>query len=87
MDNVKVDVDNAEPVVNNMVIHIGEQIEAYKKRIADIEDFLEQNDLQKFADEIKMREAEINEKSKALRDYKEKYYKNLKLLIEAQKDF
>lgn len=87
MDNVKVDADNAEPVVNNMINHIGEQIEAYKKRIADIEDFLEQNDLQKFADEIKMREEEILEKTTSLRDYKEKYYKNLKLLIEAQKDF
>lgn len=87
MDNVKVEVDNAEPVVNNMINHIGEQIEAYKKRIADIEDFLEQNDLQKFADEIKMREEEILEKTTSLRDYKEKYYKNLKLLIEAQKDF
>ncbi len=87
MDNVKVEVDNAESVVNNMVNHIGEQIEAYKKRIADIEDFLEKNDLQKFADEIKMREEEILEKTTALRDYKEKYYKKLKLLIEAQKDF
>jgi prefoldin subunit 5 len=70
-----------------LIKHIGEQIEAYKKRIADIEDFLEKNDLQKFADEIKKREEEINEKSTSLRDYKEKYYKNLKLLIEAQKDF
>lgn len=87
MDNVTVMLDNMEPVVNNMVVHIGEQIEAYKKRIADIEDFLEKNDLQKFADEIKRQEDEINEKSKALRDYKEKYYKNLKLLIDAQKDF
>ena len=87
MDSVQVELDNVEPVVNNMVIHIAEQIEAYKNRIADIEDFLEKNNLQKFADEIKMREDEINEKSKSLRDYKEKYYKNLKLLIEAQKDF
>ena len=87
MDNVTVMLDDMEPVVNNMVNHIGEQIEAYKKRVADIEDFLEKNDLQKFADEIKKQEDEINEKSKALRDYKEKYYKNLKLLIEAQKDF
>lgn len=87
MDSVQVELDNVEPVVNNMVNHIAEQIEAYKNRIADIEDFLEKNNLQKFADEIKMREDEINEKSKSLRDYKEKYYKNLKLLIEAQKDF
>ena len=87
MDNVKVEVDNADQVVANMINHIGEQIESYKKRIADIEDFLEQNDLQKFADEIKKREEEILEKSTSLRDYKEKYYKNLKLLIEAQKDF
>ena len=87
MDNVKVEVDNADQVVTNMINHIGEQIEAYKKRIADIEDFLEQNDLQKFADEIKKREEEILDKTTSLRDYKEKYYKNLKLLIEAQKDF
>lgn len=87
MDSVQVELDNVEPVVNNMVNHIAEQIEAYKNRIADIEEFLEKNNLQKFADEIKMREDEINEKSKALRDYKEKYYKNLKLLIDAQKDF
>ena len=87
MDNVKVEVDNADQVVANMINHIGEQIESYKKRIADIEDFLEQNDLQKFADEIKKREEEILDKTTSLRDYKEKYYKNLKLLIEAQKDF
>lgn len=87
MNNVPVMVDNTEPVVTNMINHIGEQIEAYKNRIADIEDFLEKNDLQKFADEIKKREEEILDKTTALRDYKEKYYKNLKLLIEAQKDF
>lgn len=87
MDNVPVMVDNTEPVVTNMINHIGEQIEAYKKRIADIEDFLEMNDLQKFADEIKKREEEILEKTTSLRDYKKKYYKNLKLLIDAQKDF
>jgi hypothetical protein len=87
MDNVKVEVDNDDQIVESLIKHIGEQIEAYKKRIAAIEDFLEKNDLQKFADEIKKREEEINEKSTSLRDYKEKYYKNLKLLIEAQKDF
>ena len=87
MDNVKVEVDNADQLVEILIKHIDEQIEAYKKRIADIEDFLEKNDLQTFADEIKRQEDEINEKSKSLRDYKDKYYKNLKLLIEANKDF
>ena len=87
MDNVKVEVDNADQVVDMLIKHIGEQIEAYKKRIADIEDFLEEQDLQTFANEIKKREEEILEKSTSLRDYKEKYYKNLKLVIEAKKDF
>ena len=87
MDNVKVEVDNADQIVDMLIKHIGEQIESYKKRIADIEDFLVEQDLQTFADEIKKREEEILEKSTSLRDYKEKYYKNLKLVIEAKKDF
>lgn len=87
MDNVKVEVDNDDQIVETLIKHIGEQIEAYKKRIADIEDFLVEQDLQTFADEIKKREEEILEKSTSLRDYKEKYYKNLKLIIEAKKDF
>jgi hypothetical protein len=87
MDNVKVDVDNPDQIVEILIKHIGEQIEAYKKRIADIEDFLEEQDLQTFADEIKKREEEILEKATSLKDYKEKYYKNLKLIIEAKKDF
>lgn len=87
MDNLRVDVEDTDQLVDIMVKHIGEQIEAYKKRIADIEDFLEEQDLQTFADEIKRREEEILEKSTSLRDYKEKYYKNLKLIIEAKKDF
>ena len=87
MDNVNVEIDNDEQIVDTLIKHIGEQIEAYKKRIADIEDFLEKNDLQTFADEIKKREEEILEKSTSLRDYKEKYYKNLKLIIETKKDF
>lgn len=87
MDNVKVEVDNEDQIVETLIKHIGEQIEAYKKRIADIEDFLEEQDLQTFADEIKRREEEILEKSTSLKDYKEKYYKNLKLIIDAKKDF
>lgn len=87
MDNLRVDVEDTDQLVDIMVKHIGEQIETYKKRIADIEDFLEEQDLQTFADEIKRREEEILEKSTSLRDYKEKYYKNLKLIIEAKKDF
>lgn len=87
MDNLRVDVEDTDQLVDIMVKHIGEQIEAYKKRIADIEDFLEEQDLQTFADEIKRREEEILEKSTSLRDYKEKYYKNLKLIIDAKKDF
>lgn len=87
MDNVKVEVDNADQMVEILTKHIGEQIEAYKKRIADIEDFLTEQDLQTFADEIKKREEEILEKTTSLRVYKEKYYKNLKLIIEAKKDF
>ena len=87
MDNVKVEVDNDDQIVETLIKHIGEQIEAYKKRIADIEDFLEEQDLQTFADEIKRREEEILEKATSLKDYKEKYYKNLKLIIDAKKDF
>ena len=87
MDNVKVEVDNDAQIVETLIKHIGEQIEAYKKRIADIEDFLEEQNLQTFADEIKRREEEILEKSTSLKDYKEKYYKNLKLIIDAKKDF
>lgn len=87
MDNVKVEVDNDDQIVETLIKHIGEQIEAYKKRIADIEDFLEEQNLQTFADEIKKREEEILEKTTSLRDYKDKYYKNLKLIIEAKKDF
>lgn len=87
MDNVKVDADNPDQIVETLIKHIGEQIEAYKKRIADIEDFLEEQDLQTFADEIKRREEEILEKATSLKDYKEKYYKNLKLIIDAKKDF
>lgn len=87
MDNVKVEVDNDAQIVETLTKHIGEHIEAYKQRIADIEDFLVEQDLQTFADEIKKREEEILEKSTALKDYKEKYYKNLKLIIEAKKDF
>ena len=87
MDNVKVEVDNDDQIVESLIKHIGEQIEAYKKRIADIEDFLEEQDLQTFADEIKRREEEILEKATSLKDYKDKYYKNLKLIIEAKKDF
>lgn len=87
MDNVKVEVDNDDQIVETLIKHIGEQIEAYKQRIADIEDFLEQNDLQTFADEIKKREEEILDKAQSLKDYKDKYYKNLKLLIDAKKDF
>lgn len=87
MDNVKVEVDNADQLVENMIKHIGEQIETYKKRIADIEDFLIEQDLQTFADEIKRREEEILDKAQSLKDYKEKYYKNLKLIIDAKKDF
>lgn len=87
MDNLRVDVEDTDQLVDIMVKHIGEQIEAYKKRIADIEDFLEEQDLQTFADEIKRREEEILEKSTSLKDYKEKYYKNLKLIIDAKKDF
>ncbi len=87
MDNVKVEIDNDAQIVETLTKHIGEQIEAYKQRIADIEDFLEEQDLQTFANEIKKREEEILEKSTSLRDYKEKYYKNLKLIIEAKKDF
>ena len=87
MDNVKVEVDNADQLVENMIKHIGEQIETYKKRIADIEDFLIEQDLQTFADEIKKREEEILDKAQSLKDYKEKYYKNLKLIIDAKKDF
>lgn len=87
MDNVKVDVDNTDQLVEILIKHIGEQIEAYKKRIADIEDFLIEQDLQTFADEIKRQEDVIKHKTESLRDYKEKYYKNLKLIIEAKKDF
>ena len=87
MDNVKVEVDNDDQIVETLIKHIGEQIEAYKKRIADIEYFLEEQNLQTFADEIKRREEEILEKSTSLKDYKEKYYKNLKLIINAKKDF
>jgi len=87
MDNVKVDADNPDQIVETLIKHIGEQIEAYKKRIADIEDFLEEQNLQTFADEIKRREEEILEKATSLKDYKEKYYKNLKLIIDAKKDF
>jgi hypothetical protein len=87
MDNVKVEVDNDDQIVETLIKHIGEQIETYKKRIADIEDFLEEQDLQTFADEIKRREEEILEKATSLKDYKEKYYKNLKLIIDAKKDF
>jgi hypothetical protein len=87
MDNVKVDADNPDQIVETLIKHIGEQIETYKKRIADIEDFLEEQDLQTFADEIKRREEEILEKATSLKDYKEKYYKNLKLIIDAKKDF
>lgn len=87
MDNVKVEVDNADQLVENMIKHIGEQIETYKKRIVDIEDFLIEQDLQTFADEIKKREEEILDKAQSLKDYKEKYYKNLKLIIDAKKDF
>jgi hypothetical protein len=87
MDNVKVDADNPDQIVEILIKHIGEQIEVYKKRIADIEDFLEEQDLQTFADEIKRREEEILEKATSLKDYKEKYYKNLKLIIDAKKDF
>ena len=87
MDNVRVEVDNADQVVEILIKHIDEQIETYKKRIADIEDFLEEQDLQTFANEIKKREEEILVKATALKDYKEKYYKNLKQIIEANKDF
>lgn len=87
MDNVKVEVDNDDQIVETLIKHIGEQIEAYKKRIADIEDFLEEQNLQTFADEIKRREEEILDKAQSLKDYKEKYYKNLKLIIDAKKDF
>ena len=87
MDNVQIKLDDADQLVGIMVKHIGNQIEAYKKRIADIEDFLEEQDLQTFADEIKRQEDEIKQKSNSLRDYKDKYYKNLKLIIEAKKDF
>ena len=87
MDNVKVDADNPDQIVETLIKHIGEQIEVYKKRIADIEDFLEEQNLQTFADEIKRREEEILEKATSLKDYKEKYYKNLKLIIDAKKDF
>lgn len=87
MDNVRVNVEDTDQVVDILVKHIGKQIERYKKRIADIEDFLEEQDLQTFADEIKKREDEISDKTTALREYKDKYYKNLKLIIEAKKDF
>ncbi len=87
MDNLRVDVEDTDQLVDIMVKHIDEQIEAYKNRIADIEDFLEEQDLQTFADEIKRREEEILEKTTSLKDYKEKYYKNLKLIIDAKKDF
>lgn len=87
MDNVQIGLDDADQLVEILVKHIGKQIETFKKRIADIEDFLEEQDLQTFADEIKRQETEIKQKSESLRDYKVKYYKNLKLIIEAKKDF
>lgn len=87
MDNVKVEIDNDDQIVETLIKHIGEQIETYKKRIADIEDFLIEQDIQTFANEIKKREEEILDKAQSLKDYKEKYYKNLKLIIDAKKDF
>lgn len=67
--------------------HITKQIELYKNKVNEIEDFLVNNDLQSFADEVKQREDKIKELSDSLRDYKTKFYNNLKLVIEANKDF
>lgn len=67
--------------------HITNQIELYKNKVNEIEYFLVKNDLQSFADEVKQREDKIKELSDSLRDYKTKFYNNLKLVIEANKDF
>ena len=67
--------------------HITNQIELYKNKVNELEYFLVKNDLQSFADEVKQREDKIKELSDSLRDYKTKFYNNLKLVIEANKDF
>lgn len=93
----KIFIDN-EPIVEDQTYciqttseilkdHITNQIELYKNKVNEIEDFLVKNDLQSFADEVKQREDKIKELSDSLRDYKTKFYNNLKLVIEANKDF
>lgn len=90
LDNEPIVEDPAQCIQTTSEIikdHIAKQIDLYKNKVDEIEEFLFKNDLQTFADEVKKQEDKIKELSESLRDYKTKFYNNLKLVIEANKDF